>query len=498
VSGELVCGVDVGTTMAKVAVFDLEDPRRPVSVAEAPAPTRTPRPGWVEADPRELAAGVAEGIRRALGEAAAAGRVRAIGISGTACGAWLVDERGEPVRDAILWNDGRAVATTSRWARDGTMERVHAISGNAPYPGYTLPLLAWLREHERDALDRAATVLCCKDWLRLGLTGEVATEETDASYVPFDIRARDWSEELLELCGVAGERRLLPPLRPETHVAPLLEDPAGRIGLPAGTAVAMGLTDIVSGTLGGGAIRPGEAVSVLGTSAVSTVITPQPVFEPPGVGLMAAAPLGRWARTMVNTSGAMTLDWAARLLCGGDVVALLARAASASPAAGGVIVIPHLSNAGAVTPFVEPEARGVIAGLRADHTVDDVARAAVEGLAIAVADCYAAMPVDVTRIVAVGGAARSDLLLQSIADAGGTEVTRPAGEAFGARSVALMAARAAGLLSPGDLEDAMAAVEPERCFEPGEPGAMSPAIARYRATLAAVRPLWPAWAGGDG
>ena len=496
---ELACGVDVGTTMAKVALFDLADPCRPVAVAvaEAPAPTRTPRPGWEEADPREVAVGMLEGIRAALAALPDAARVRVVGISGTACGAWLVDPDGAPARDAILWNDGRAVATTSRWARDGTLERIHAISGNAPYPGYTLPVLAWLREHEPETLDRAATVLCCKDWLRLELTGEVASEETDASYVPFDIRRRGWSDELLELCGVGGERRLLPELRPDTHVAPLSEAPARATGLAAGTPVGMGLTDIVSGTFGGGAVRPGQAVTVLGTSAVSTVITDEPVFAPVGVGIMAATPLGRWARTMVSTSGAMTLDWAARLLCGGDVVELLRRAAAAPPSAHGVVLVPHLSNAGVVSPFVEPAARGVIAGLRADHTGDDVARATVEGLAIAVAECYAALPVAITQIVAVGGAARSDLLLQTIADVSGAEVVRVGGEAFGSRSVAFMAARAAGLLSDGELETALAAVDRTRTFAPADSAAVAPAIERYRAATGVMRPLWHDWVGGE-
>jgi erythritol kinase (D-erythritol 1-phosphate-forming) len=354
-------------------------------------------------------------------------------------------------------------------------------------------VLAWLREHEPRALDGAATVLCCKDWLRLELTGEVASETSDASYVPCDIRARGWSRELLALCGVAAEEPLLPELRGEDHVAPLRADRAEQAGLAPGTPVAMGLTDIVSGTLGGGCIRPGHGVTVLGTSAVSTIVADEPLLEPAVVGLNACAPLGRWARTMVNTSGSMTLDWTARLLCGGDVGQLAALAEEAAEIADAVTFVPYLSNAGVVAPFAEPSARAVIAGLRVDHGPAEVARAAFEGLAVAVAEGYAAMPVEVREIVAVGGAARSDLLLQAIADHTGCVVHRLAGEAAGARAVALMAGRAAGLLgSDAELESAVEARDVVRSFEP-EPERRAALAERYRATVSATRDLWPRW-----
>ena len=488
-SGQLVCGLDVGTTMVKAALFDLERPHEPVAVEEAPSPSRMPSPGWSEADPREVSAAAADAIGKVM-EGRDPDAVGAVGISGTACGAWLVDGDGRPVRDAILWNDGRAEDIVAGWTRDGTLERIFEISGNVPYPGYTLPVLAWLREHEPGALDAAAKVLCCKDWLRLELTGEVASEATDASYVPCDIRARRWSGELLEVCGVAEEERLLPELLPETHVAPLRADD---LGLAPGTPVAMGLTDIVSGTLGGGGIRPGQGVTVLGTSAVSTIITDEPVLEPAVAGLNACSPLGRWARTMVNTSGSMTLDWTARLLCGGDVGKLAELAEGADEIADALAFVPYLSNAGVVAPFAEPSARAVIAGMRVDHGPAEVARAAFEGLAIAVAEGYAAMPVEVHEITAVGGASRSDLLLQAIADYTGCLVHRVSGESAGARAVALMAARAAGLLaSDRELEEAVEARHVVRSFEP-EPDRRAGLAERYRALVAATRDLWPEW-----
>ena len=489
----LTLGVDVGTTMAKAALFDLADPAVPVAVAEAPSPHTSPRPGHMEADPARVLDAVAAGIAEVMG-GRPAGSVAALGISATACGAWLVDADGAPVRPAILWNDGRAGEIVAGWGADGRLDEVFAIAGNVPYPGYTLPLLAWLRAHEPASLDAADAVLCPKDWLRERLTGVRGTDVSDASYIPFDLRAREWSAELARLCEVEEDAaRLLPPILSEDRTDPLLPEWAERLGLPAGLPVGLGLTDVVSATVGGGAIRPGRAVTSLGTSAVSTVVADDPVFEPAGIGIAAAAPLGRFARTMVNTSGSMTLDWAARLVTGGDVGALLERAGRAPAGAEGLTLVPYLSPAGVVSPFVGSRARGTLTGLRVEHGPDEVARAAVEGLACAIADCYAAMPLPVERIDVVGGAARSDALLQSVADATGVVVRRLAGEAFGARAVALLAARAAGVL--GDDGALVAAVEGVRTA--GEvtprPGELDGVRARYAAASQATRGLWEAW-----
>lgn len=490
----LALGVDVGTTMAKCALFDLAAPAVAVAVAEAPSPHVSPQPGYMEADPRLVLDAVAACIG-AVVDGREAADVVALGISATACGAWLVDSQGDPVRPAILWNDGRAADVVAAWTADGRLEEIFAIGGNVPYPGYTLPLLAWLRAHEPAVLDAADAVLCPKDWLREQFTGVRGTDASDASYVPFDLASRAWSPELARLCGVEIDaERLLPPILAEQRTDPLLPESAVRLGLPPGLPIAVGLTDVVSATVGGGAVRPGRAVTSLGTSAVSTVMTDAPVFEPAGLGLSAAAPFGRFARTMVNTSGSMTLDWAARLVSDGDVAALLARADRAAAGALGLTLVPYLSPAGVVSPFVGAQARGVLAGLRVEHGPDELARAAVEGLACSIADGYATMPVAVTRIDVVGGAARSDLLLQAIADACEVPVRRLEGEAFGARGVALMAARAAGALDDAAAVSAVEAVRTAGTFTP-RAGALADVRTRYRAASRATRDLSLGWSG---
>lgn len=490
---DLVVGLDVGTTVVKAAVFRADDLAAPVAVERVSSPTRAPRPGWSETDPQAVTGAVLASLARVV-QRVDRRAVRAIGTSGTACGAWLRGRDGRPARPAILWNDGRAADVVGAWHADGRVAELFARTGNVPYPGYTLPLLAWLDAHEPAALAAAGVVLCCKDWVRAELTGVVASDETDASYVPFDIRERSWSRDLLELCGVQAHERLLPRLAEEGETAPLRPDVARDLGLDPSVLVAVGLTDIVAGVVGGGALEPGAAVSNLGTSANSSVLTEAPLFAPEGVGIMAAAPLGQWARTMVNTAGSVTLDWTATLLAGGDVGALLALAGQAPPGANGVVLLPYLSHAGVVSPFVAPDARAAFTGMRVDTTAADLARGAVEGLAFAVADGYASMPVELTELAGVGGVARSDLFLQSLADATGKRVLRPAGEEFGARGVALLAARAANLLDgDGALRAACRDVRLDRAFEPRR-GVLDEAYARYAATVEANRPLWRHWA----
>ena len=487
--GTMILGIDIGTTSTKAALFDLEHLAAPLAVARRDSATLSPHPSYNEADPRVVRQAVADCVRE-LSSEHATGQVAAIGISGTACGAWLFRD-GEPVRPAILWNDGRAANIVDRWHDDGRMAEIFEISGNVPFPGYTLAVLRWLAENEPQSLAAATHLVFCKDWIRGWLTGVWASDESDASYAPFDIRQRQWDERLFALADVTEQAHLLPELLPPGRTDPLLGPVARDLGLPEGIPVALGVTDIVAGCVGGGAALPGHAVTILGTSANSSIITEQPEFEPREIGIMAAAPLGRWVRTMVNTSGSMTLDWAAALLTGGDVAALLEIAAEADTSDLPVL-LPYLAGAGVVSPFVDAKARGAFIGLRAGHDRAALCRAVVDGLSFAVADCYAAMPSKVNRITAIGGAARSDLLLQTIADATDATVLRPRGEEFGARGVTLLAALHCGLLAEAEFQQAVSALDLEARFEPKD-ATIAERLERYRLCSAEARRTGRFW-----
>lgn len=484
---DLAIGIDVGTTTVKSAAFVLTDLSRPIAIHRRRSVGVAPRPDWSEIEPRSVEDTTFETVRDLVAEVGA-DRVAAVGISGTACGAWLADGHFRSVRPAILWNDGRAAGITADWHARGLMETIFSTSGNVPFPGYTLSVLAWLDRNEPDSLRRSSMVLCCKDWLRGKLTGILASDESDASYVPFDIVRGTWSDPLLELAGISDWRHLLPPLLDPRSFAPLTGEGAARTGLPVGTPVAVGATDIVAGVVGAGATAVGGTVTILGTSANSTAVAAEPPFEPQNVGIMARSPLGRYARSLINTSGSASIDWGARLVARGDVRAFLELAAEAPEGGDGLIFVPYLSPAGTVSPRVDPHATGTFAGLRVHHTPAHIARAIVEGLAMAVADCYAHMAVPVREIVAVGGAARSDLLLQALADLTAIPVVRLAGEEFGARGVAVLAGWAIGAIE--DLDEAAARVAREREFVPRASSALRSRLARYQ-QVSEASSEWP-------
>ena len=484
----IVIGLDIGTTTTKACAYEVGDWNQVVAFASRPSRTLQVGANGSECRPDEVLTLVEETLGT-LSESVDRSAVQAIGITGTACGAWLSDESGLPVRNAILWNDGRAREIVETWSSTGLLDLIFDVSGNAVFPGYTLAVLAWMKANEMETLSRASSVLMCKDWVRLQMSGETATDETDASFVPFDIRNRRWSSELLAATGLEDFADLFPPIEPSDRYFELSRDFADRCGLRPGLRVGIGATDIAAGVVGAGAVASGQAISILGTSSNSSLISEAPDFTPRLAGIMAVHPMGGFIRTMVNTSGSTTLDWGASLLTGGKVEAMFELAEECGIGDDRPILIPYLSDAGVVSPFVAPGATGSIHGLRLRHLGPAMARAVVEGLAFATADCLIGMARRPDYITAVGGASRSDLLLQSIADATGTPVQRIQGDQAGARGAAILASWGSGLLTQAEATDHARAVVVDRTFEPSNE-LVAEYFERYLQLRAAtVRPL---------
>lgn len=449
-SGRYLLGLDIGTSVVKAALFDQAG--REGAVASSRTSLLRPRPDWVEASLDETWQMAASAIRTLLPQAGLTGAdVAAVGVTGNMVGAWLVDAQGQPVRPGILWCDARSRPLVERLSRHDPafLSKIYQTSGSALEFGCTLPILRWLAEHEPWSLERAQTVLCCKDWIVFKLTGSRHLDPTEASVLPGDTRRRGYSEAMVELWGLTPWRSLLPPVQPsETIVGYITPEAAALTDLLAGTPVVAGAGDVPASTLGAGAIEPGAACTVLGTTCHNGLVVAEPLFEPPEVGLLFCLPGERWLRVMVNLAGTSNLDWFIEQFCGleaaqaPDPTALLARVESLAhqspPGANGVLFHPYLGNGGVIAPFVEPAARGQFFGLSARHTRADLLRAVYEGVAYAIRDCYQAMtrPSDVRL---AGGGARSPFWSQLIADVAGWPVIVPAGREFGAKGAALLA-----------------------------------------------------------
>lgn len=469
-------GIDKGTSVIKSVVFD--DKGTAVGVAQRRVKVLRPKPGWHEEDATVTWSLCVETIREALASAGiSGGDIAAIGIAGHMGGAWLVDGQGAPVRNAICWPDERAQADQLKIEEAGLMKEAFAISGNGLMPGITAVLLGWLTKHEPDSLDRTKAVLCAKDYLRLCLTGQMATDPSDVSFVPGDIDARRHSKRVLDICGAGDWFDKMPEILPSGDIAGQVTPEAASVtGLRAGTPVVTGLGDASANALGVGAIRPGSALTVLGTSCLNSLVMDRPERAPEGLGFLFAMPLDRYVRILPNTSGAISFDWfldrfGAPLTPQGspDFAALEAKAKAVPRGAGGAVFIPYVNGAGVLAPFYDPLARGSFFGVGSHTSYDHLLRAVYEALCFATRDCFAAMSVQPTSLVLTGGGGKSAFWAQMFADVCGLPIEIAAAEESGSLGVALLAGVAAGIWP--DIETAAAATARVAARYEPDPGA---------------------------
>lgn len=489
----MLLGLDIGTSVIKAALFD-EEGRE---IAEAfERMTLLPAPvGWSELD-GEAAWHAATRVIRAViaqsGHYAAA--VRGMSVTGVMVGVWPLDREGALIRPPILWNDARARAWVDRKlaAEPALFSRVFSHSGSVMQLGCTLPVLAWLKENEPDNLARTAHVLCAKDFIRFRLTGDLATDESEAAMAPGSAISRDFHPDQAVLLGVSEEASLLAPVkRAETMAGRITAAAADATGLRQGTPVAVGTGDTGSCVIGAGCHEPGQAATVLGTTCLNGVLFDRPVFEPRDVGLLFILPGQRWMKTMVNVAGTTVLDWCLSTLCP-DIAAepqpyevLGALAESGEPGARGVVFVPYLSASGVIVPRIEPRARAGFHGLAPHHSRADLVRSIYEGMAHAIRDCFADIGGQPQSIRLSGGGARSPFWSQMIADVTGIPLEVPEGTQFGTKGAALCAAVAIGDFDSIG-EACRATYRRKRLHEPQPREAYEAGFRRFKAASAAA------------
>lgn len=447
-----ILGIDKGTSVVKAVVFDAAGKAR--GQAQRRVEVLAPHPGWHEENPERTWALALEVIREAVAGAGIHGHaIRGIGISGHMGGAWLIDETGRPSRNAICWPDERAQTDQMEIERAGHMRESFAISGNGLMPGITAMLLGWLAKHEPDVVSRTSHVLLAKDYLRFRLTGNVATDPSDVSFVPGDIDARGFSHRVLELCGAEAWIEKLPPILASEAVAGEINaEVAQATGLAVGTPVITGLGDACANALGVGALEPGSALTVLGTSCLNSLVTSGPERAPEGLGFLFSVPGGRYVRILPNTSGTVAFDWfldrfgAPETPDGKpDYTALAERAAAASIGSQGAIFIPYINGSGVLAPFFDAQARGSFFGTGSHTTYDHLLRSVYEGLCFATRDCFTAMSSKPNSLRLTGGGARSSFWAQMFADVLGLPIETVEAQESGAFGVAMLAGVATGL-----------------------------------------------------
>lgn len=411
-------GIDLGTSGVKAILLD-EQGRVLASHTEKLRVSR-PRPLWSEQDPAHWWQATDRAIR-SLGEQHSLQQVKAIGLAGQMHGATLLDKDDQPLRPAILWNDGRCAEECQML--EAQVPNSRAITGNLMMPGFTAPKLLWVQRHEPEVFARVAKVLLPKDYLRLQMTGAYASDMSDAAGTMWlDVAKRDWSDEMLAACSL--HRDHMPALFEGCEITgTLLADVAQRWGL-AQVPVVAGGGDNAAGAVGVGMADAGQAMLSLGTSGVYFAVSEGFLSKPESaVHSFCHALPGRWHLMSVMLSAASCLDWAAKLSGQPSVQALIAAAEQADDSAGELWFLPYLS--GERTPHNNPHARGVFFGLTHQHGPNELAKSVLEGVGYALADgmdVVHSCGVTPQSITLIGGGARSSYWRQMLADISGQQL----------------------------------------------------------------------------
>ncbi len=490
-------GIDIGTSGTKTVLFD----ERGAALASFTGEygMAQPQNGWAEQDPRDWWRAVQSGIQSVLAQTGVDNRaVAGVGLSGQMHGLVMLDKAGAVLRPSIIWCDQRTQKQCDEIEARVGHERLVQITANPALTGFTAGKILWVRENEPDVYARCAHMLLPKDYIRYLLTGEFATEVSDASGMQLlDIPKRQWSGEVLEKLDI--DRALLAKVYESPEVTGAVSKIAAeQTGLAVGTPVVGGAGDNAAAAVGTGVVRDGRAFTTIGTSGVVFAHTDRMTIDPAGrVHTFCCAVPGAWHVMGVTQAAGLSLKWFRDTLCGAekeaalgmdaDVYDLLNQQAARAPiGANRLLYLPYLM--GERTPHLDADARGAFIGLSGMHGKRDMLRAVMEGVSYSLMDClsvFAETGQTVSHMAACGGGAKSAVWRQMLADLYGFEVTtvKTEGAALG---VALLAGVGAGLY----------ASVPEACDAAIRYGdALSPIpenTEKYRKVYSFYRTLYPA------
>lgn len=459
--GDVLIGIDAGTSIIKSIAFDTAG--RQIAAAALPNHYETLPGGGAEQDLARTWSDAATTLRQLADKVPnLASRTVAIAVTGQGDGTWLIDGKGEPVAKGWLWLDARAAAIVEE-IRARPEDRLRfEKTGSGLAACQQGSQFVFMKRNMPEMLGKAATAFHCKDWLYFKLTGERATDPSEGTFTFGDFHTRDYSDEVLDVLGVADLRHLLPPIVDGTrHSTGLSQAAADATGMLAGTPVVLGYVDVVCTALGAGLLdrerKPG--CSIIGSTGMHMRLaeTPDDVkLNEAATGYTMAMPApGVFAQMQSNMAATLNIDWVLGLASGilasqgisrsnGEMIALVDAWIEASQPAS-LLYQPYVSEAGERGPFVDANARAGFVGISSRHGYADLVRAVFEGLAFAARDCYAAMGPLPREVRLTGGAARSPALRKILGAALGADIRTSAREEAGAAGAAMIAAVGVGL-----------------------------------------------------
>ncbi len=450
-------GIDIGTSGTKTVLFD--EKGTVIASHTVEYPLYQPQNGYAEQEPDDWWNATVESLRAVLAKSGVpAGEIAGVGLSGQMHGLVMLDEKDEVIRRSIIWCDQRTAAECEEMTDRLGYDRLIAVTANPALTGFTASKILWVRNHEPENYERCRHILLPKDYVRFRLTGEYATEVSDASGMQLlDIPNRQWSDEVLEKLEI--DRALLGRVYESPEVTGRITRRAAELtGLREGTIVVGGAGDNAAAAVGTGVVRDGRAFTTIGTSGVVFAHTDHMAIDQKGrVHTFCCAVPGAWHVMGVTQGAGLSLKWFRDNFCGAeketaaqmgvDPYYLMDKEAETVPVgANKLLYLPYLM--GERTPHLDPDARGVFFGLSAIHTKKDMLRAVMEGVAYSLNDCLSVfheMGITINDMMACGGGGTSPLWRQMLADLYACDVKTLASREGPALGVALLAGVGAGL-----------------------------------------------------
>ncbi len=426
-------GIDVGTSATKTVLFN--ENGDVIAQSSYEYPMYTPENGWAEQEPSDWKKASLDTVAAVVAEAKKSGAVtdvkdiKGIGISGQMHGLVMLDDKGEVIRPSIIWCDQRTGAEVQDMLGIMPREKWIEITANPPLTGWTAAKILWVRKNEPDNYNRCRHIMLPKDYIRYVLTGEFATEVSDASGMQLmDVSARDWSQEVLDKLNI--DRSLLGKMYESCEVTgTLLPEVADKLGLSPETVVVGGAGDNAAAAVGTGVVREGTAFTTIGTSGVVFAHTDKVSIDPKGrVHTCCCAVPGAWHIMGVTQAAGFSLKWFRDNFCesyitaakekGVDPYDLINEDIETVPVGSDrLIYLPYLN--GERTPHLDDKARGVFFGLSGIHTAKHLLRAVMEGVSYSLCDCndiLGEMGIKVKEMMACGGGGKSKIWRQMLSD----------------------------------------------------------------------------------
>lgn len=502
---EFVLGIDYGSTMIKAGVFDMFGVER--GVCSVKVDNTSPKTGWYERDLDGVWESSKTAIAGAIKNASekdkiSGGDIAAVSLTGHGNGAHLVDGEGRGIRPAIEGTDGRAASYVDRWKKDGSFSRIHPMNMQALWPAHSLCVMAWLRDNEREILDKTKWVLNPKDYIRLRLTGEAFLEYSDASGSGLiNTRDRKIDAEMLDIAGLGFLAEKMPPLKYAADVCGhITRATATETGLKEGTPVAAGCYDIDSAGLATGLTDESVMNIIVGSWANNQFISKTPLVSEDFFSTTVYAIEGYYLMLEGSATGAINLEWFVERFMEADKKELKAAGknvyafcdeavASVKPDASDIIFLPFLYGSN-----VNLKARGTLIGMEGSHTRSEVIRAFFEGICFThryhIEKMAAYGPVPAKARMA-GGAVKSGVWRRMFADVLDKTIEITAATELGTLGAAMCAAVSSGAYPDlGEAAAKMVKVTGRTDPDPALTGIYTAKYENYKRAVAALDGYW--------